>query len=927
MTNETSYAPIKYLCNGVSADFAFSWKIFEEKDLIVQIQNEAGEVSDLILGVDYSLKFDEVGGNVKLNQAYANGNTIIISRNVSDYQSKSYSTSSGFQSSEIEDSFDRVSCNLQEMEYNIENFKETFSQTVNQEIDILEGVIEENKQEVLVIQERFEDEVNTKIQEVSEAAGKINALEQAVLDAQTSADFAAEKAKEATEAIEEVKAEGEKQLQNIESTGFYMRDDKLYFINSKGEEEEFKSGGGSGFNLFDTKISDHILEGDEAKGWALQGTYVSKEFYPDFYNKCLEEYQNESNIPFGVSWKQPILTANGTMGGNSFAVEASSQYDATVPAWKAFDGTGTSNWVATTGVIPSWITFYNPVALNVTKLTILNRASDNDGVITAGEIQVSNNNSDWVTIKTFSNSVVGNTTAWEIDLSNNTEFYKYYRINGTSFARNYISIGEVKIQATYNVGVKHSNGHVFYDIAQKDQIDEVFASTGMADFYGIDEENERIFLPRNKYFQQLTVDVSNVNEMMEAGSPDITGTFRGGGTFSGSVLSGAFYQYGSSGDSKSYNASGGVEFHELYAGFDASRSNPIYGNSDTVQPPSSLKLLYYCVGNTQVISSITNVTEITESENDSNPLGSSFYFNNIQPNAGWLKSEGQWNDGNIYKTFYNWLVEEKTTNTSRTDIKDVSEVYTDFDYVLNQDDMTFRLPLLNGDESIMSKKYDDIDFPNTTTFTAPANGWYYIHQLAESASNFVTISRTDKAFADMVSTRILTVANNWAMFVYMQAYKGEQIKITSTSTKPVEYARFYYAKGNGDLYFKVANAVQNLELLDAGEVLESLSSKLDRGNKEEIVSWGVPDYDNGIILNGTSSLPFTAPTAGFINACVQSSGELSLYVNGNLVWRRDSTQSTYGWAFSILVDKGDVITQNNLNTSTKFYYFPLKGAN
>jgi hypothetical protein len=49
-------------------------------------------------------------------------------------------------------------------------------------------------------------------------------------------------------AVTQLSKEAQEQLKNIESTGFYMRDDKLYFINSKGEEEEFKSGGGSGLN-------------------------------------------------------------------------------------------------------------------------------------------------------------------------------------------------------------------------------------------------------------------------------------------------------------------------------------------------------------------------------------------------------------------------------------------------------------------------------------------------------------------------------------------------------------------------------------------------------------------------------------------------------------------------------------------------------
>ena len=68
-----------------------------------------------------------------------------------------------------------------------------------------------------------------------------------------------------------------------------------------------EKGAGSGFNLFDTKLVDHVLEEKEAEGWALQGTYVYKDAiagsrygYPDFYEKCLEEYQNPAQtITFG----------------------------------------------------------------------------------------------------------------------------------------------------------------------------------------------------------------------------------------------------------------------------------------------------------------------------------------------------------------------------------------------------------------------------------------------------------------------------------------------------------------------------------------------------------------------------------------------------------------------------------------------------
>ena len=46
----------------------------------------------------------------------------------------------------------------------------------------------------------------------------------------------------------------------------------------------------------------------------------------------------------------------------------------------------------------------------------------------------------------------------------------------------------------------HSNGHKFYDIADKSAVDEYFNTMGSAWFYGIDTELERIFLPRTNFF-------------------------------------------------------------------------------------------------------------------------------------------------------------------------------------------------------------------------------------------------------------------------------------------------------------------------------------------------------------------------------------------------------------------------------------------
>ena len=49
-------------------------------------------------------------------------------------------------------------------------------------------------------------------------------------------------------------------------------------------------------------------------------------------------------------------------------------------------------------------------------------------------------------------------------------------------------------------GYVNPNGHVYYDIVDKAKVDAYYEQYGVAWFWGIDEENETVFLPRNSYF-------------------------------------------------------------------------------------------------------------------------------------------------------------------------------------------------------------------------------------------------------------------------------------------------------------------------------------------------------------------------------------------------------------------------------------------
>lgn len=189
------------------------------------------------------------------------------------------------------------------------------------------------------------------------------------------------------------------------------------------------------------------------------------------YKKIIKNYfKYEYN-----DWVQPVLTANGTIGGDSFAVSQVSYLGAGYEAFRAFDGS-TSGFGSIFDKTTGYLEFYNPNPLKVTALKVLNFEGDKYGIraITAGYIQVSNDGVDFSTLKEFTNSVVGGSQTWTIDLSNNTNCYKYYRIIATS--TNYVNanaerqatITELTITAQEQIVVNGTNQD--YDFYTEEEI-------------------------------------------------------------------------------------------------------------------------------------------------------------------------------------------------------------------------------------------------------------------------------------------------------------------------------------------------------------------------------------------------------------------------------------------------------------------------
>jgi hypothetical protein len=135
---------------------------------------------------------------------------------------------------------------------------------------------------------------------------------------------------------------------------------------------------------------------------------------------------------------QPALTANGTLGGDSFAVAAQSSSN---PAYEAFDNATGTFWSPAQGsFFPQWIEFYNPTAIKVSSLSIATQAGN---TLKRYSILGSDDGTNWTTICTVSGTFSGSFTA----AVNSTVYYKYHRFRMEQIRYYSYSIIELTINA------------------------------------------------------------------------------------------------------------------------------------------------------------------------------------------------------------------------------------------------------------------------------------------------------------------------------------------------------------------------------------------------------------------------------------------------------------------------------------------------
>ena len=187
------------------------------------------------------------------------------------------------------------------------------------------------------------------------------------------------------------------------------------------------------------------------------------------------------------------------------------------------------------------------------------------------------------------------------DEDTENQIYGYQTFYNTCVAeKNEATRQSITIAGSSVYVYKHANGHIYYDIADKSAFDALYASTGVAWYYGIDETNHRIFLPRNdSYFKFGST--ADVGKYIAEGIPNIhakaqfTQEWETWGVY---AYQGAFEL-----EARGGNGVGGSNGSFDIVDFNANRGATTQGiyrdDCDTVQPKSVSALCYMVVGETE----------------------------------------------------------------------------------------------------------------------------------------------------------------------------------------------------------------------------------------------------------------------------------------------------------------------------------------
>jgi hypothetical protein len=245
--------------------------------------------------------------------------------------------------------------------------------------------------------------------------------------------------------------------------------------------------------------------------------------------------------------------------------------------------------------------------------------------------------------------------------------------------------------------------------------------------------------------------------------------------------------------------------------------------------------------------------------------------------------------------------------------------------------MTFTCPISTGERILIEKKEPTTD--DSSWYNLYSDGWLEQGGTATSdiiveflkpfrdAQYVITLGKIIGG-SDGIPRISAKTTNNFR-------YSSSNVANTHSDWQASGYAEIQTPT---NFYFKVANAVQNLELLNVGEVMEAVNNVVPN-NKSLISGYCIPDYTAGITIPfPTGSSWFTTPTDGIAVLYVpEIEAKVNiLYINGQQTSFRINGTQTYKDLSSLIVplSKNTTIAfdTNSAGGSYSGTFYPYKGA-
>ena len=428
----------------------------------------------------------------------------------------------------------------------------------------------------------------------------------------------------------------------------------------------------------------------------------------------------------------------------------------------------------------------------------------------------------------------------------------------------------------------------------------VFGQVGKFVFNYSGDAIVSVRLPRVVNVQGL-FDLQNLGMMVAESLPNIVGTV-GNIAFVNNVrnFTGCFYQktyHGYTGAGTQYQGqtSGIVE-----VGAKASLSSSTYQDNAHVQQEAIQYPYFIQIATGQEAeNNIVNDIEL----NNPYSLFDHKYSDHELNNLSWLKSEAQWNAKTVYTDAYDKLLKvyNGTEIVEGLSVKLSTETYTDYDFVLNASDETFRLPLktkLASGKAIVGNGMT-LGLTNGTE-----NGGLAGYSNGSTNANI--------AYKD---TYGVTVGN---------ATTGTSVTASLGVTTDPTKSGIELSDSGLYLYFYVGETVQNANLIDAGRIVERLATKTDI---LQASGAGMPSNKHIDLTLGANGSTYTAPANGYycLRRTLTSAGFQRL---SSTIYSEVRTHINGGDVTNFLpIKKGDtlVVTYDGNYSSYNFIFVYAEG--